>query len=550
MYKLTIGPSGQMAARGNVCILPQDSSSFVSAMPAPLFRIRDEICVILVGSPDTEVTPDMLRKSPLLVRRECIRKALFWLIENNPLYSDLNKDSVVENLEEYPEHDCPLATTDFLRTNSASKQGTSYTTYSDQANSEFFEGSNTIELTSTTLVDVDNLQSSYKQRKLEALRKLKMQESGFVKFPSGGTPLSTSKNPRVFGWLFPTLFPYGVGMVDNNNARLSTDIGFHELDTRPHVQHLLSIADNRFQVHKSFMFVMSDILQRRQSSFKSRLAVNRSWFPKIHGLMQKLDRESMDSYHAKLEKNSFAKPETEGEKAAADMMKYLNYVSDHIPGSVGDIANMKQECHSKIACDGLPHFFATVNPADSHNPIAQVLAGRQIDLDKIFDSLDDVAKEPSTRAKTLAENPVAGAQFFHLMVSKFFEIILGTKRATKIGILGKVKGWYAAVEAQVRGSLHTHLLIWIDGAPASPLDMKERMNSDPEFKQKLTAWYDDLICQSFPKDTVPHVPIEGTPKQLPVLSRPLNPDSPDYELKRAQQHRNLCETTGLVHEHN
>jgi hypothetical protein len=71
------------------------------------------------------------------------------------------------------------------------------------------------------------------------------------------------------------------------------------------------------------MFVMSNIIQRRQSSFKSRLAVNRSWFPKIHGLMQKLDRESMNSYHAKLEKNSLAKPETEGEKAAADMMKYL-----------------------------------------------------------------------------------------------------------------------------------------------------------------------------------------------------------------------------------
>ncbi|KAJ7021230.1 hypothetical protein C8F04DRAFT_1241502 [Mycena alexandri] len=54
---------------------------------------------------------------------------------------------------------------------------------------------------------------------------------------------------------------------------------------------------------------------------------------------------------AKLEKSSFAKPENKGKKAAADMMKYLNYVSDHIPGSVGDVANMKQECHSKIPWD-------------------------------------------------------------------------------------------------------------------------------------------------------------------------------------------------------
>jgi hypothetical protein len=106
------------------------------------------------------------------------------------------------------------------------------------------------------------------------------------------------------------------------------------------------------------------------------------------------------------------------------------------------------------------------------------------------------------------------------------------------------------VEAQIRGSLHLHVLVWIDGAPASPLDMKERMNSDPNFKQKLADWYDDLICQSFPKDTISYVVAEGTPKQLPVLSRPLDPDSSDYEQKRNQQHRDLCENTGLVHEHN
>ncbi|KAJ7101472.1 hypothetical protein B0H15DRAFT_769475, partial [Mycena belliarum] len=211
MYKLTLGPLGQLAARGNVCILPQDTMSFISAMPIPLSNLRDEICVILVGSSDTEVTHDMLKRSPLLVRREKIRAALFWLIENNPLYADLDKNTVLQNSEEYPEYDCPLAVTDFLRTNSANNQGSSYTSYSDQANAELFERTNSFELTATTLVDVDSLASTYQQRKLHALRKLKMQDAGFVKFPSANAPLSTSKNPRVFGWLWPTLFPYGAG---------------------------------------------------------------------------------------------------------------------------------------------------------------------------------------------------------------------------------------------------------------------------------------------------------------------------------------------------
>ncbi|KAJ7605145.1 hypothetical protein DFH06DRAFT_1020391, partial [Mycena polygramma] len=109
MYKLTLGPTGQLGARGNVCILPQDTLSVMSAMPIPLSVLRDEICVILVGSPDTEVTHETLKRSPLLVRREKIRIALFWLIENNPLYADLDKNAVHDNSEEYPVHDCPIA---------------------------------------------------------------------------------------------------------------------------------------------------------------------------------------------------------------------------------------------------------------------------------------------------------------------------------------------------------------------------------------------------------------------------------------------------------
>jgi hypothetical protein len=550
MYKLTLGPSGQLAARGNVCILPQDTNSFISAMPIPLFRLKDEICVILVGSPDTQVTYDMLKKSPLLVRRERIRVALFWLIENNPLYADLDKDVVLVNSEEYPVYDCPFALADILRTNSANNQGSSYTTYSDQANTTLFEGTDdSFELTSSTLEDIDSVASTYQQRKLDALRRLKKQEAEFVKFPSGNTPLSTSKNPRIFAWLWPTLFPYGVGMIDNNNVRLSSDFPFHQVDTSTHVQQLLALKDNRFQVHKSFIFVISNIIQRRQSSFKARLATNRSWFPVVQSLMQKIDAQSMNMYQAKLDNNPFAKPETEGEMAAVKVMRYISYVSDHIPGSVGDVNTMKQQIHSKIICEGLPHIFATVNPADSHNPIAQVLAGRDINLDTIFHALDGMNKEPSIRARTLAENPVAGAEFFHLMITKFLDIILGVKRVSKIGILGKVKGWYAVVEAQIRGSLHLHLLIWIEDAPASPLDMKERINSDLEFKKKLLAWYDDIICQSFPEDTVSYLAPVGAPRQLCVLSRPADPDSPDYKQKRGQYHRDLCDNTGLVHAH-
>jgi hypothetical protein len=49
---------------------------------------------------------------------------------------------------------------------------------------------------------------------------------------------------------------------------------------------------------------------------------------------------------------------------------------------------------------------------------------------------------------------------------------------------------------------------------------------------------------------MPYTASEGMPKQLPVLSRPLDPNSADYAQTRDQWHWDLCENTGVVHEHN
>ncbi|KAJ3870706.1 hypothetical protein F5051DRAFT_314130, partial [Lentinula edodes] len=49
MFKLELGPSGQYASRGNVCIFPQDPGPLATCLPPPLSQLHDEICVILVG---------------------------------------------------------------------------------------------------------------------------------------------------------------------------------------------------------------------------------------------------------------------------------------------------------------------------------------------------------------------------------------------------------------------------------------------------------------------------------------------------------------------
>ncbi|KAJ3870369.1 hypothetical protein F5051DRAFT_304231, partial [Lentinula edodes] len=108
MFKLELGPTGQYASRGNVCIFPQDPSPLTTCLPPPLSQLHDEICVILVGSPDAEVTVETLSRSPLLVRRSRIIEALRWLIQNNPLYADLNVGIIESNAAQYPENGIPI----------------------------------------------------------------------------------------------------------------------------------------------------------------------------------------------------------------------------------------------------------------------------------------------------------------------------------------------------------------------------------------------------------------------------------------------------------
>ncbi|KAF8214481.1 hypothetical protein K438DRAFT_1435091, partial [Mycena galopus ATCC 62051] len=69
------------------------------------------------------------------------------------------------------------------------------------------------------------------------------------------------------------------------------------------------------------------------------------------------------------------------------------------------------------------------------------------------------------------------------------------------GILGVVKAYYGCVEAQGRGTLHCHMLIWVEGG-LNPNEIKNRaLSSDQshiEFCKRLLAFLDDTISNEIP----------------------------------------------------
>ncbi|KAF9068048.1 hypothetical protein BDP27DRAFT_1224973, partial [Rhodocollybia butyracea] len=262
-------------------------------------------------------------------------------------------------------------------------------------------------------------------RKLNALQRLKAGQTSFIKYPSGSTPLPTRHSPDTYGHLWPTLFPYGVGMMENDDIHSNDSIGFKELPMRTHVSHLLQSGPNRrFQTHLSFMFVVNNILQRRDTSYNARLAVKKSWFPCVDALLNKITDSTIESFTDKLKRNPFARAETEGEQAATKLIQHVNYIAEDVPGSMAEIQHMREELYSIVHTDALPHIFLTLNPTDTNNPITQVKAGREIDLDKFFHDLKPGA-ENLERSSFVAQNPVAAAEFFHHSVRTLLHILLG-----------------------------------------------------------------------------------------------------------------------------
>ena len=85
----------------------------------------------------------------------------------------------------------------------------------------------------------------------------------------------------------------------------------------------------------------------------------------------------------------------------------------------------------------------------------------------------------------MASHPVATAKFFHVLISNILNTLLVG------GILGPIKAYFGTVESQGRGSLHLHLLAWLDH-DMKPADLKQKIQ-DPDFREKLLAYLEDIV---------------------------------------------------------
>jgi hypothetical protein len=187
----------------------------------------------------------------------------------------------------------------------------------------------------------------------------------------------------------------------------------------------------------------------------------------------------------------------------------------------------------------------TINPLDTQDPIAQVLAGADIDLDLFCKT---VGPDSVDRALNMASDPYTSARFFRLMIETVLEVLVGVSRprnqniARREGLFGMVTSYVGTVEAQERGSLHLHLLLWLRGSPTAA-ELKQAL-SDDEYREKVKQYIKSMIRADL--DNKGTAEVRALQKVDSVsYSRPLDPRKPgDVSVMEAFE-RELARSTQL-----
>jgi len=514
-----IMPETQRGVHGHIIIYPQRPSEIAKILPPSINDLLTPICVLFVGA--NPPTLEWLHKKakPLCVRREKVRNALNWLKNNNPLYIDIEiNNDLLNSLDDnhilpyYIEHIVPSNQMETLVSRYDENASANFDT--ESVTPELDVNMNDIPFQNVIITDVDGHAPPHELR-AAALRHVK-QGGGYIQIPHDPTPVNEFCNPSLFPMIYPTLFPYGVGGFEDQTCNIP-------ISMKQHVKHLCGLADRRFQEHYSFMFTAFNILQRRAVLLHTSLKVRKANFNTVASDFASVSLETVHIVTERISRGDLITANTAEERKVLNLMKQVNIVTSNVPGTSASRVTMQNEICGLMIEKGMPSFFITINPADIYNPIVKFLGGAEIDLNNILPEQVPNCRE---QAILVAKNPFIAAKFFNIYMKAFISAVLGYdphEKNMEGGILGLVKAYYGCVEAQGRGTLHCHMMIWLEGG-LNPNEIKERVidKGDIEFRDRLIQFLDDSISNCIPDDPDNNISIPSS------RHHPCSVRSPNY----------------------
>ena len=462
--------SGMRKMKAHAIAFQQPIPKIYDILPPPKADIEEVIAIMFTG-PCKPTTGDF-KRTPFLVRRNHVKKALEWLILNHGDYEDVTIS--LENLNEYPEDMPPVSVEYKAMTHNKTPEGTSVHDMETEDGTEEGDCAFTVHGLTGQQFDVMTTNAV----KAKALQHLGAQGK-FLCVGHSEQPESIWHNPQLYPQMFPWLFPYGLGGVGSIEG----------ISEKLHKKWLLMYHDKRFQVDHDFPFVAFSHEQVKTASSQCFLLAEKKIFNDIKQRILNIDNTVLTNIIDRLAKEEFVKPQNKEEEQCFQLMKDLDHVAGPVKGSNTSKKWMRNEIWSLIYHRGAPFWYITVSPADIKHPLCIYYAGKNETFEAEILPYDE-------RLRLVCANPVAGARFFDFMVNTFITDILGVGSEHR-GVYGDVPAYYGTVEQQGRLTLHLHMLIWLMGNLTAQ-EMRQRiLDPNSEWKQHLISWLESCHIGEF-----------------------------------------------------
>ena len=340
-----------------------------------------------------------------------------------------------------------------------------------------------------------------------------------------------ASNPNHLLGAFPTLYCYGKGGIEVNRP-IAVSYG-------DHVRRDLQYWDKRFRKDLHYIFQVFGVLQKRQVCKSAGIQIKRSDFQKNEKVIQSLKPSDLiQAADEERRRIPFSNP------AVKCLRKHITSTRAKVMGTDESRVSLRSKVWSLTAHIGPPSLWITVNPSDTGDPIAQVIAGADIDLDRFASGR---GPDATSRSNTIAGDPFAAAKYFHFIIDCVLEILFGVKAAKqgshvrrKTGIFGNMAAYIGTVEAQGRGTLHFHVITWLKGSPTSTR-IKELLQKET-FREKVAEFIAANIRSDIAGGGGPQIRAMKKEKSV-SYSRPVDPRRPDYMVRARRTEETLARAT-------
>ena len=483
VFRVSVGSSkinGMSKMVANAITFEQPVPKLYMVLPPPIKEMNDCIAFIFTGP--TKPTQEDYKRTPLLVRRKNILDALEWLKLNHRDYADL--EISYRNLEEYPE-DVPPVVIDYRHRQT--NKDTEATSVHDME-PEDGTRNGICPLTVHGITGEQYVDASTETLKTIALEHL-TDMGKFIAIGRAEEPESIWKNPTLYPKMFPWLFPYGLGCIgEQQHKGLMSDAA--------HKRHLLMYHDKRFQTDHEFCLIAFNHEQIKDATTGGFLMTEKNSFDSVAERLVNIDPEVLKGISRRMVNGEKIYPDTDQEKACFDILKDVDHVGGHVNGSITNKRYMRNEIWSLTCFKGAPSWYITLSPTDNKHPICLYFADKDTTFNPSIRSSDE-------RLRLISDNPVAGARFFHFMVSSFIEHVLGIRENPRNGIrrnnglFGRTSAYYGTVEQQGRLTLHLHMVLWIINS-LTPQEIRDKiMDEESAFQKSIVEYLESVHIGEF-----------------------------------------------------